>query len=321
MDEPTSLLPPTRSASLAELLEQGPLPLKQGLEVLAAVALQLVRLHAREKGYGMLIPQQIRVQTFSDAPPLVQLAELDTEATRDLSEGVDQYALGVLTFDVLVGRYPNPSETFAQAMPHAPPALERLVTRLMLPRAADRAPLSVAQQQLDELAHGGSDPMGVPTAGRGVPIAAAAMTDPEHPVVANPFADDERTAMVDPRPTVPSPPPSAEDERTQMEKVTRRRARPSGRREPLAPPVMTPEVTRAAEPSVVDFEPRRSDLPAKVAPEPIDPSVPVRRRRREKPETVWSQLIITAQRQPLWVWGAVGLGLGVFVLLLIALAR
>jgi hypothetical protein len=352
MDEPTALLPPVSTVSLAELLEKGPLPLQNGLELLSAIADQLARMHAEQRSHGLVTPKLIRVQTSEAGPPVVIFNDSDSEATRDMSEGVDQYALGVLTFQVLLGRYPKPNEALAQAMPDAPPALDRLVSRLMFPRPADRVSIATAQRQFSDLAGGGegrvrtAPPLEAPPQlKRSVPVGAqftdpqvAAFTDPQRPAFddsrggtakppeterapePNPFSEDEATAMVaDPRPTTPDPPhsPMMDEERTQLELSTartRKRSRPTERVDPLAPPVA--EETREA------FEPSRSDLPDHTGEPLVEPRLaPKKRRAREHPSTPMNELLLTAKRQPPWVWAAIGVGFAFFLLLLIALLR
>src|SRR5256885_6449580 len=136
MDEPTAMLPPVSTVSLTDLLQKGPLPLVEGLELLGVIAGQIAKMHADGRTHGLLTAQVIRVQMFEAGPPVVVFS--DPEATRDMSEGGDQYALGVLTFQVLAGRYPKPNEWLRDALPDAPPSLDRLVGKLMVPKPSER---------------------------------------------------------------------------------------------------------------------------------------------------------------------------------------
>jgi len=363
MDEPTALLPPVSTSSLAELLENGPLPLKQGLELLGVVAGQLAKLHERARTHGLLTPQQIRVSIFESGPPAVIL--LEPESTRDLSDGADQLALGVLIFEVLAGRAPKGSETLSAAVPDAPPALDRVVQKLLAPRAPDRLTAAGAHRQLTDLAQSLGSKAAAPLAAppqikRGVPIGAQksdqhawvrpetsqkvpvqtetnakVTTDPEGK---NPFSDDERTATgPDPRPD-PRVGPALEDEPTQFAPVKWKRQKHTEVMDPLPPPVPTPgEQPAVAEKTRTEFEPSRSDLPSRTgdgeSSDPggdelmTDPRLAPKRvpqplgRRREKPHSPMSELMRVATKQPAWVWGAVGVGVAFFVLLLIALAR
>lgn len=352
MDEPTALLPPVSTLALSELLENGPMPLQQGLELLGVIAGQLAKLHANARTHGLLTAQVIRVQTFESGPPVVVLID-PGDQTRDMTEGADLWALGVLAFQVLAGRMPRQNETLAQVLPEAPPALERLVSRLMSAKPNDRLPAAGAQRQLLDLAGTAADPKAkaaaplgaLPQIKRGVPIGAqktaahawvrerdpdltppppppkpARTAPPPQQAAANPFGDDEATAMVPPRSTAPDPPPidgpAMDDEPTQFEPVKRMRR-------PLAPPVPTPLATRAvAEPTTEAFEPSRSDLPGNTGEPMIDPRLAPRRKKRNPEEhSPLSELMHTAKGLPPWAWGAIGVGLAFFVLLLIALLR
>lgn len=366
MDEPTALLPPVSTSSLAELLENGPLPLKQGLELLGVIAGQLAKLHERARTHGLLTSRQIRVSLFESGPPVVIL--LEPESTRDLSEGADQVALGVLIFEVLAGRDPKGNEPLTAAVPEAPPALDRLVQKLMAPRASDRLAAAGAHRQLTDLAQSLGTKAAAPFAAppqikRGTPIGAQksdqhawvradgkpppqaqapapaqvqtdtqakVTTDPE---AKNPFADEERTAT-GPDPRVG---PALEDEPTQFAPVKWKRQRHTEKMEPLPPPVPTPgESPAVAESTRSEFEPSRSDLPSKTGDSDpggegeemmTDPRHAAKRvppplsKRRDGARSPVSELVRVAQKQPAWVWGAVGVGVAFFVLLLIALAR
>ena len=346
MDEPTALLPPVSTSSLAELLEAGPLPLTKGLELLGIIAGHVARLHANARTHGLLTAQHIRVQIFESGPPVVIF--LEPETTRDMTEGADQLALGVLAFQVLAGRPPRADEALHDALPGVAPVLDRLVSKLLAPRPADRLPASGAQRQLLDLAASLSDPASKPVSPlaappqikRGVPIGeqntdAHAWVRPGSPSKAprsqepNPFADDEATAMVDsPRPSPDARHgPAMDDEPTQFEPVPRpKRPRPTERAEPpLAPPVPTPAPQPAFDETRDGFEPSRSDLPGNTADELSDPRLaparPAPRRHSPGEHSPRSELLQLAKRQPPWVWGAVGVGLAFFVLLLIALTR
>src|SRR5436190_1886494 len=105
--------------------------------------------------YGFLTASVIRVQTFENGPPIVIFTEVD--ATRDMSEGADQWALGVLAFQVLGGRLPKPNET------------------LSAPNAADRLTAAGAQRQFLDLAENPEARAAAPLAAmpqikRGIPI-------------------------------------------------------------------------------------------------------------------------------------------------------
>lgn len=360
MDEPTALLPPVSTRGLDELLDDGPLPLGKGLELLSVIAGQVARMHAGGQTHGLLAPNFIRVQTYENGPPVVVLVE--PEATRDMSEGSDLWALGVLAFWVLAGRPPKSAETLAAAMPTAPPALEKVVSKLMAPRPQDRLSASGAQRQFHDLAGTTTDPAAkaaaplgaLPQLRRGVPITAPKSdahawvkdrrTDPPSP---NPFADDEATAtghrseeteLQEPSPEVTPPPPkrkgpAMEDEPTQyvpqaeLERQRKQRARAAAERAntPLPPPVPTPTEQpdlKRAEPTNEVFEPSRSDLPSNTDDGLVDPRLQARRRKRAAGEhSPMSDFMHVAKKQPPWVWGAIGVGVAFFVLLLIALAR
>ncbi len=358
MDEPTALLPPVSTSSLAELLDNGPMPLKQGLELLGVIAGQLARLHERARTHGLLTPNQIRVSLFESGPPVVIL--LEPESTRDLSDGADQLALGVLVFLVLAGRDPQGNEALSAAVPEAPPALDRLVTKLMASRATERLSAGGAHRQLLDIAQSLGSKTASPLAAppqikRGVPIGvqksdqhawvrpeatkqqvetethAKVTTDPE---AKNPFSDDERTAT-GPDPRVG---PAMEDEPTQFAPVkwNRKERKTEQHHEPLPPPVPTPGDQPAEETRSV-FEPSRSDLPGNTgessdggesSDEPMtDPRHGKKRvpqplsKRRDATRSPLSDFVRVATKQPAWVWGAVGVGVAFFVLLLIALAR
>ncbi|MBL8955265.1 MAG: hypothetical protein JNK82_31110 [Myxococcaceae bacterium] len=359
MDEPTALMPPVSTSSLAELLEDGPLPLQKGLELLGVIAGQLAKVHDRARTHGLLTSSQIRVSLYENGPPVVIL--LEPESTRDSSEGADQLALGVLVFEVLAGREPEGNEVLSAAVPEAPAALDRLVAKLLAPRPVDRLTAAGAHRQLTDLAQSLGDPTSKavsplaapPQIKRGVPIGASKtdahawvqkqQTDPAAKVTTdpegkNPFADDERTAT-GPDPRVG---PAMEDEPTQFAprppgaqgKSAKRQRATEVVNEPLPPPVPTPsgDSPGVAEPTRTGFEPSRSDLPGKSGdgeeeelmtdPKHLPKRVPQPlSRRREGKRSAMSEIMRIGKKQPAWVWGVVGVGVAFFVLLLIALAR
>lgn len=371
MDEPTAMLPPLKTVALSEMLAAGPLRLHDGLEILAAIAEQLSRLHANNKAHGRLTPSVIRVQTFETGAPAVIFQ--DPADTADMSQGADQYALGTIAFQVLTGRVPTRGESLAGALPEAAGALDKLVMRLLAPLASDRSTASGAARQFADLAAALQQPvsqkagavlMAPPLIKRGIPIgiqptaahawvqegtqvmppraddpSVTADPDPESTRAAeatnappapparakpapNPFSDDEATATVrmpslrdnESPETMRGPP--LDDEATQYSAPKKNPAAPKRSHTKPPPPVPTPAPEVTAEP----FEPSRSDLPIDTGEHLMDPRLNPRRKKKEA-VTPMQQLLQSAQRQPVWVWGAVGIGLAFFVLLLIALAR
>lgn len=361
MDEPTALLPPVSTRPLSDILDEGPLPLTRGLELLGVIAGQVARMHANGRTHGLLTPSVIRVQTYESGPPVVIFIE--TEATRDMSEGSDLYALGVLAFQVLGGRVPKVGETISSVVDDATPALEKLVAKLMAAKPGERLPASGAQRQFHDLAGTSADPRAkaaaplgaLPQIKRGMPIGiqktdSHAWVNPKdkpRPAEKNPFADDEATATVanprasapEPEPlpelTPPPPPPpprvlagpAMEDEPTQFEPIKRpkRTRAPERTNTPLPPPVATPTPRPSmavAEPTAEAFEPSRSDLPGNTGEPMVDPRLAPRRKKRSAGEhSPMSELMHVAKKQPPWMWGAIGVVLAFVVLLLIALIR
>lgn len=341
MDEPTALLAPVSTRSLSDVLAEGPLPMPKGLELLGVIAGALAKLHASGRSHGLLSASIIRVQAFENGPPVVVFQ--DVEATRDMSAGSDQYALGILAHQVLGGRIPRPNETFRDVVPDAPAAVEKLVAKLMGPRSNDRLAAAAAQRQFLDLAGVAADPVAKPAAPLG------ALPQLKKKVEANPFADDEATATVsgpppsqsgeiEPLPELTPPPPPArgragpamEDEPTQFAPVKwSKKKEPERTSTPLPPPVATPgEPTPAVvrrsgdEPTKEVFESSRSDLPGNTGESLVDPRLARRRVKRNANEhSPVSEFMHVAKKQPPWIWGLVGVGLAFFVLLLIALAR
>jgi hypothetical protein len=348
MDEPTALVPQVAARSLDELVrERGALPVEQAVPLLIAIAHALVT-RTREKGVqAPLDPRTIRLTLLDGVPPAVQL--LDSDSTVDLSPGAEAFSLGVVAFMLLVGRSPKLDETLHDALPTAPTAVERLVARLLAPSASERPSSTQAHEQLLELAPSlaelsvrAASPLSSPPLIKRGPAIGELRTDarawavnthsegtelvpPHKPAEPNPFADDEATATVRG--------PLSSDEDTQYTRGARdgsetyqRPGYRTGDRAPLAPPVPTQMSSRRVDPSGAPlgdepFEATKGDLMGRTLDEPpTDPSQQRRRvRRREHPPL--EQLFAFAARQPPWVWGAIGMGLAFFVLLLIALAR
>jgi serine/threonine protein kinase len=355
MDEPTALSPPSSSRSLEDWLrELGPLPHDHAMELMAAISDALVKAIEKKGGHTPLSPQTIRVAALDTQAPVVTL--LETEGTVDMSDGADVYSLGVVAFEVMVGRPPRLDESLAQALPDVPPSIDRLVGKLLQRSANERPSVVTARRQFLELAgnyensvRAASVLSAPPLIKRGPPIGelrtdskAWALQDEgtllvppsPRPDQSNPFADDEATATVK---GLASP-----DEETQytrrsgpeLSATVRKPGFRDGERVPLPPPVPTPSdvqraevtnpgregtATAAAEPEA--FEATKGDLMGR-SHTPMAPMAKAAPRKvPRKPTTPLEQLVAAAMRQPPWIWGALGVGLAFVILLLIGLTR
>lgn len=354
MDEPTALMPPVSSHSLEEWLKKlGPLPVDHAMELMSVISDALLKAIEKKGGHPALNQQNIRISGLDSGAPVVML--LESEGTVDMSPGADVYSLGVVAFQVMVGRPPKPDETLAQALPEAPLAIDRLLGKLMMHSANERPSVATARRQFAELAGNYENSVRAasvlakpPQIKRGPPIGelrtdarawavkepqddGTQLVPPHRPQGPNPFADDEQTATVKA--------PAVGDEETQytqrgggeLSATARKPGFRTGERAPLAPPVPTPsavervEVTNPGKPpegatsEPEPFEATKGDLMGRTVESPAAKAAP--RKLRPKPVTPLQQLVALAVRQPPWVWGALGVGLAFVVLLLIAIAR
>jgi hypothetical protein len=222
MDEPTALMPPVTSHSLEEWLNKlGPLPVDHAMELMSVISDALLKAIEKKGGHPALNPQNIRISGLDAGAPVVML--LESEGTVDMSPGADVYSLGVVAFQVMVGRPPKPDETLAQALPSAPLPIDRLLGRLMMHSANERPSVATARRQFAELAGNYENSVRAasvlappPQIKRGPPIGelrtdakawavrepvkqhddGTQLVPPHRPKGTNPFADDEETATV-----------------------------------------------------------------------------------------------------------------------------
>ncbi len=345
MDEPTALLPP--SLTLDELLRSKGAPtLERGLRLLAAIAGAMVSAQESNGPQGRLSSREIRVSALDADEPHVALAPSD--GTLEMSPGSESYGLGVIAFEVLAGRPPKRDEALVDALPDVPAAVDRLVSKLISKMTEERPSLSAAHRQFTELAEqfgeasvrAASPLSSPPHIKRGPPIGklrtdqhewvrpTALEAPPDDsdgtqvmkPAAAatNPFAEDEPTA------TVRGPVSSelGDDYPTQYTRKQESSSNAARRPPPLAPPVPTPLASEqvTADPDA-PFEAAKADLVGRTDSLGREVKAAPKRVTRVKAATPLEQLVALATRQPPWIWGAIGVGLAFFVLLLIGLAR
>jgi hypothetical protein len=339
MDESTALMSPVSTRSLDELVkDRGPLPVPLAMVLLGAITQALIKSVEAKGVQQPLTAATIRIAWPDGQSPTVILLEGD--GTIDLSHGADVFSLGVVAFITLVGRAPKLDETLADALPSVPAGVDRLVGKLLSRNLAERPSAAHALRQFEELALVVAEPSikaaaplsAPPLIKRGPPIGelrtdakqwaldaedestrlVAPAPDPQVTgpikVQPNPFEDDEQTA------TVKGTLGTEEDEPTRLAELSATYKSPGKAAPPIAPSMPT---RRLEQPFVAT----KGDLMGRTLDDPADSKAPPARMKPRRPRTPQEQLLALAKRQPPWVWGAIGVGLAFFVLLLIALTR
>ena len=329
-DEATELL---GGSPLKVLLAQkgGTLALREALAVLSAICVEIAGMHQDGKSHGALDLDAVRIVRLDNGSMNAQL----TGSLPGAMESDDLSALASIAFTLLLGRGPKANETLGEAMPNAPAGLERLMRRLSTrdgsAPTADEAwgELSALRAALGEApaAIRSASPLSAPPQlKRGAPARAepdtashawvkdrdeATSVMPPEPPRALGYVDDEPTA------TEMAPPHDLgkdDDDAPTVAMAPREKQRPKSHEPDTLDPDEKPRKHNT-------FIATHDDVPPSASKPLLKYPAPPLKRPREAVETPQERLMRLARQQPPWVWGALGAGFALIIVLLIAAIR